>query len=106
MALLPLHEALQSSILYRAGLWLILAVAVLGWAWRARTTPSGAFAVSIAAAGIFYVMTFGLIGVASDLRYAHWGVLAGLAGLMPALLARREQQANQKQKGSSAPAFP
>jgi hypothetical protein len=93
MALLPLHDALKSTLLYRAGFWLLLSVAIVGWAWPARRTPSGAFAISIAAAGIFYVMTFGLLGVATDFRYAHWAVVASLAGLVPALLARREQRA-------------
>ena len=90
LALLRLHDALKSTILYRTGLWLLLAAAIVAWAWRARRTASGAFAVSIAAAGIFYVMSFGLIGVATDFRYAHWGVVAALAGLVPALVARRD----------------
>jgi hypothetical protein len=93
MEVLPLHDALKSTIFYRAGFWLILSFAIVGWAWPARRTPSGAFAISIAAAGIFYVMTFGVLGVATDFRYAHWGVVAALAGLVPALLARREQRA-------------
>ena len=66
-------------------------------------TPSGAFAISIAAAGIFYVMTFGLIGVATDFRYAHWGVLANLAGLVPALLARAEQRARANLSAPPSP---
>jgi hypothetical protein len=92
LALLPLHDALKSTILYRAGLWLLLSVAIVGWAWPARRTASGAFAISIAAAGILYIMTFGLLGVATDFRYDHWGVVASLAGLVPALLARRERR--------------
>jgi hypothetical protein len=103
MALLPLHDALKSTILYRTGLWLLLSVAIVGWAWPARRTPSGAFAISIAAAGIFYVMTFGLIGVATDFRYAHWGVVAALAGIVPALLARREQRAGQDLNAPPSP---
>jgi hypothetical protein len=90
MGLLPLHEALKSSVLFRIGPWLLLSVAIVGWAWPARRAPSGAFAISIAGAGIFYVMTFGVLGVATDFRYAHWAVVASLAGLVPALLARRE----------------
>jgi hypothetical protein len=89
-ALLPLHDALKSTILFRAGSWLILAAAIVAWAWPARRTPSGAFAISIAAAGVFYVMTFGLLGAATDFRYAHWAVVADLAGIVPALLARRD----------------
>ena len=95
MALLPLHDALKSTMLYRVGFWLLLAAAIVGWAWPARRAPGGAFAVSITAAGIFYVMTFGLIGVATDFRYAHWAVVAVLAALVPALLAGRERRAGR-----------
>jgi hypothetical protein len=91
LALLPLHDALKSTLLYRVGLWLLLGVAIVGWAWPSRRTPSGAFAISCAAAGIFYVMTFGLLAVATDFRYAHWAVVADLAALVPALLAGRER---------------
>jgi hypothetical protein len=101
LALLPLHDALKATILYRAGFWLLLGLAVVGWAWRARHTESGAFAISIAAAGIFYLLTFGLLGVATDFRYAHWGVVASLAGLVPALLARREQRDRERANAPS-----
>jgi hypothetical protein len=100
LALLPLHDALKATILYRAGLWLLLGVAVAGWAWPARRTPSGAFAISVVGAGVFYLLTFGLLGVATDFRYAHWGVVASLAGLVPALLARRERR---DRNGPNAP---
>jgi hypothetical protein len=93
MGLLPLHDALKSTLLYRVGCWMLLSLAIIGWAWPARRTPSGAFAISIAAAGIFYVMTFGVLGVATDFRYAHWAVVAALGGFVPALIARREQRA-------------
>ena len=103
LALLPLHEALKSTILYRAGSWLLLGVAIVGGAWPARRTPSGAFAISLAAAGIFYVMTFGLLGVATDFRYAHWGVVADLAALVPALLAGPERRSARALSGSPSP---
>jgi hypothetical protein len=93
MGLLPLHDALKPTLLFRVGSWLILSVAIIGWAWPARRTPSGAFAISIAATGVFYVMTFGVLGVATDFRYAHWAVVAALSGFVPALIARREQHA-------------
>ena len=101
-ALLPLHDALKSTILYRVGLWLLLGVAIVGWAWPARRAPSGAFAISSAAAGIFYVMSFGLLAVATDLRYAHWGVVADLAALVPALLAGRERRSDKALSVSSS----
>jgi hypothetical protein len=103
LALLPLHEALKSTILFRAGFWLILSAAIVGFAWPARRTPSGAFAVSIAAAGIVYVLTFGLLGVATDFRYAHWGVVAGLAAFVPALVARRELRAGRSLSAPDSP---
>jgi hypothetical protein len=92
MALMPLQEALKSTLLYRTGLWLLLAVAEVAWAWRARRTPSGAFAIGVAGAGILYLMSFSLLGVATDFRYAHWGVVAALAAFVPALLARGEMR--------------
>ncbi|HEY2228024.1 MAG TPA: hypothetical protein VGI22_09860 [Xanthobacteraceae bacterium] len=93
MALMPLHDALKSTLLYRTGLWLLLAVAEVGWAWRARRTRSGAFAIGVAGAGILYIMSFSVLGVATDFRYAYWGVVATLAALVPALLARRDMRA-------------
>jgi hypothetical protein len=88
-ALVALHDALKSTVLFRPGFWLLFAAAVGASAWRARMTPSGAFAVSVAASGMIYVLSFAVLGVASDFRYAYWCVLAALAGLVPALLARR-----------------
>jgi hypothetical protein len=59
-------------------------------AWRGRASPPGTFAISVAASGIVYILSFGVFGVAAEFRYAYWCVLASLAGLIPALLARRD----------------
>jgi hypothetical protein len=88
--LVALHDALQPTILFRPGLWLVLAVAVGAFSWRARGTPAGAFAVAVTASAIVYVMTFFVVGVAADFRYAYWCVLATLAGAVAAVLARRD----------------
>ncbi len=85
--IVALHDALKSTILFRAGAWFVFAAAVCALAWRGRLTSSGAFAVSITSSGIVYLLSFGIFGVAADFRYAYWCVLAGLAGLVPALLA-------------------
>ena len=103
MALMPLYDALKSTILFRAGLWLILGIAVIGWAWRARATPDGTFAISIAASGLVYLLTFGVLGVATDFRYAYWGVLASLAGLVPALLAGQDASAGRNFRAQARP---
>jgi hypothetical protein len=87
--LLALHDALQPGLLFRPGLWLLLAAAVLGLTWRARATPAGAFAVGVTASAVVYVLTFFAVGVAADFRYAYWCVLATLAGAVAAVMARR-----------------
>jgi hypothetical protein len=99
MRIVALHDALKSTILFRAGAWLAFAAAVCAVAWRGRLTSSGAFAVGVTSSGIAYLLSFGVFGVAADFRYAYWCVLAGLAGLVPALLghlndARRSARAD------------
>jgi hypothetical protein len=86
---LKVHEVLQPTPLFRVGTWLVLAIAVLGFAWRARATPAGAFAIGVTASGIVYVMTFFAVGVAADFRYAYWCVLASLVGGIAAALASK-----------------
>jgi hypothetical protein len=92
LAIVALHDVLRSSALFRVGTWLAFATAVGVLAWRGRATPPGAFAISVAASGIAYILSFGVFGVAADFRYAYWCVLASLAGLIPALVARGNQQ--------------
>jgi hypothetical protein len=92
VTLMALYDALKRTVLFRPGVWLIFAAAVGALAWRGRATPPGAFAVSVAASGIIYILSFGVFGVAADFRYAYWCVLASLAGLIPALLAWRKQR--------------
>ncbi len=89
--LVALHDGLQPTILFRPGLWLVLAMATGAFAWRARATPAGAFAVGVTSSAFVYVMTFFAVGVAADFRYAYWCVLATLAGAVAACLARYER---------------
>jgi hypothetical protein len=93
MALVRIHDTLKSTLIYRAGVWLVLAGAIGLIAWPARATASGAFAVGVSASAVFYVLSYGVFAVAVDFRYAYWAVLASLAGLVPALIARREASA-------------
>jgi hypothetical protein len=94
-ALVAVHDAIQPSLLFRPGLWLLGAAVVLAFAWRERTRPAGAFAIAVSASAIVYVLTFFLVGVASDFRYAYWSVLATLAGAVAAALARMEGSAER-----------
>jgi len=80
MALKAVNDALAPTPLFRAGSWLLLDIAVCAFAWRRRDTPAGAFALGICGSAIVYMMTFFVVGVATDFRYAYWAVLAGLGG--------------------------
>ncbi len=100
--LVALHEELQPTLLFRPLLWLILAVAVGACAWRTRSTPAGAFAVGVTTCAVVYVMTFFVLGVAADFRYAYWCVLATLAGTVAAVLARYEQIATPAPAGQDS----
>ena len=87
---LRLHDALAESTLFRPGLWLLLAVATCAASWRRRDTRAGAFAIGVTSCAAVYVMTFFVLGVAADFRYAYWCVLATLAGAVAAMISRRE----------------
>jgi hypothetical protein len=95
--LVALHDRLQPTLLFRPGLWLVLAAMVGAWAWPARSIPAGAFAIGVSASAIAYVMSFFVLGVAADFRYAYWCVLAVLAGAIAAMLAHydRGERASQ-----------
>ena len=82
MALKTLHDALKPTPLFRAGSWLLICIAVCAFAWRARNTPSGAFAIGVCGSAAVYTLTFFAVGVASDFRYGYWAVLAGITGVI------------------------
>jgi hypothetical protein len=81
-ALRKVHDALKSTLLFRAGPWLLLNAVICAFAWYRRDKPAGAFALGVCGSALAYVMTFLAVGVAGDFRYAYWTVLAGLAGLV------------------------
>jgi hypothetical protein len=62
------------------GTWLVVCIAVCGFAWPRRDTPAGTFALGICGSAAVYVLTFFVVGVASDFRYGYWAVLAGISG--------------------------
>src|SRR5262249_4564351 len=99
--ILALHAVLQPTILFRPGLWLVLALAVGGFAWPMRATPAGAFAVGVTASAVVYLLTLFPVGVATDFRYAYWCVLATLAGAVAAVLAHLKSA--QREMTTSAP---
>jgi hypothetical protein len=92
LALVRLHNMLKPTPLFRAGSWLLVCVAVCGFAWRRRETPEGAFALGVCGSAAIYVLSFFAVGVASDFRYGYWAVLAGTAGGVVAALGRCKPQ--------------
>jgi hypothetical protein len=88
-SVLALHDAVKSSVLFRIGFWLILAIVTFAFAWPARATAAGAFAIGVTASAIVYVMTFFAVGVAAEFRYGYWCVLATVAGAVTAFIAQR-----------------
>jgi hypothetical protein len=87
-ALLSLHDRLKPTPLFRVGPWLLVCIAVCGFAWRRRETPEGAFALGVCGSATVYVLTFFAVGVASDFRYGYWAVLAGIVGSVIVALRR------------------
>jgi hypothetical protein len=80
MALKALNDALNETLLFRAGTWLLLNLALCLLVWRRRQTPGGAFVLGVCGSGAVYLLSFLAVGVSTDLRYAYFAVLAGLAG--------------------------
>jgi hypothetical protein len=84
VALVSTVDVLEPTPLFRPGLWLLLCVAVCVAAWRRRDTPTGAYALAACGSAVLYILTFWLVGLSSDFRYAYWAVLAGLTGAIAA----------------------
>jgi hypothetical protein len=87
VALVWLHDRLKPTPLFSVGAWLLVCVIACGFAWRRRQTPEGAFTLGVCGSAILYVLTFAVVGVASDFRYGYWAVLAGMTGGVVAALA-------------------
>jgi hypothetical protein len=81
---LRLYEALQPTLLFRPGFWLLLAFVIGALPWRRKATPAGAFAVAVSACAAVYVLSFFVVGVGADFRYAYWCVLGTLAAAVAA----------------------
>jgi hypothetical protein len=88
VALVTIHDMLKPTPLFRAGSWLLVCIAVCGFAWRHRNSPAGVFALGVCGSAVVYVLTFFAVGVASDFRYAYWAVLAAIGGAT-ALMCQR-----------------
>jgi hypothetical protein len=91
-ALVWLNDSLKPTPLFRTGSWLLVCIVVCGFAWRRRDSPEGAFALGVCGSAAVYVLSFFVVGVASDFRYGYWAVLAGIAGSAVVALGRPKPQ--------------
>jgi hypothetical protein len=89
--LLRLHDALQRTLLFRPGSWILLALVPCLLSWRRRDRPAGAFGLATASCAVLYVLSFAVLGVAADFRYAYWGLLGTLAALVGVAIASCER---------------
>ena len=79
-AMVSAHDMLKPTPFLRAGFWLLVCIVVCGVSWRRSAPREAAFALGVCGSATVYVLSFSALGVASDLRYAYWAVLASIAG--------------------------
>jgi hypothetical protein len=91
MAVKGVHDTLLPTPMFRAGVWLLLNLVGFVYALTRRGTSEGAFAIGVCGSAAVYMLTFLVVGVASDFRYAYWPVLAALTALPVVLLAPRSR---------------
>jgi hypothetical protein len=87
-----LHDALQRTLLFRPGLWLVLAAVICALTLRWRHKPAGACALAVTSCAVLYVLSYTVLGVAADFRYAYWCVLAALSGLVALAMAASDSR--------------
>ncbi|MGB8527159.1 MAG: hypothetical protein WCD75_10015 [Rhodoplanes sp.] len=105
VALVAVSDVLKPTPLFRVALWLLLCGAICILAWRRRETPAGAFALAVAGSAVVYVLTYALVGVAADFRYAYWAVPAALtagAAVIAGWIAPRARAVIPEAEQSSA----
>jgi hypothetical protein len=84
-AFVSVHDGLKSTPLFRAGSWLLACIALCCLGWRRAGSREGAFVLGVCGSATIYVMSFFVVGVASDFRYGYWAVLAAIAGAVVAM---------------------
>ena len=93
-------NAMWQSPLGAGALWLaVLAAEVIAAAWtlwRDGFRPLAWLALSVSAAGLAYLASFALVGIADQMRYLHPVIFLALVALPPALagLAREREEAS------------
>jgi hypothetical protein len=79
-ALVSIHDVLKATPVFRVGSWLLACIALCWFGWRRSDTSDGTLMLAVCGSAAVYVLSFLLIGVASDFRYGYWAVLAAIVG--------------------------
>jgi len=79
-ALVSAHDVLKPTPFLRAGFWLLACIVVCCLSWRRSGSREAAFALGVCGSATMYVLSFYVMGVASDFRYGYLAVLAAIAG--------------------------
>lgn len=85
------NDALEGTPLLLVGPWLLACLIVCALAWRRRFTPVGTFVVAVTGSGAVYTLTYLMVGVAPDFRFAYWTVIAAIAGAATLITFPRAQ---------------
>lgn len=92
-----LCERLGRSPLFRPYVWLLLDLAAAAMAMAAQPEPQRAAAAALSLSGALYLLTYAVVGVGSDFRYAYWSIVAALLA-WTALAAARWSQPRMAQR--------
>jgi hypothetical protein len=96
VALVSLHGMLKPTPLFRVGTWLLACMALCCLGWRRAGSCQGAFLFGVCGSATIYVMSFLIVGVASDFRYGYWALLATFVGAVVAMAGRSQQAATAR----------
>jgi hypothetical protein len=75
-------NALAASPLFRPYFWLILSLVLCALGYCATPSPSVAIARALSLSGALYLLTYAVVGVGSDFRYAYWTIVSVLLAAM------------------------
>lgn len=93
-AYVTLCEKLAQTPFFRPWFWLLLSSAVFGLSLRRADGGARRFASALSASAIVYLLTYVVVGVASDFRYAYWSVCAVVAALAALICTQRPTKRN------------
>lgn len=56
--------------------WLVFAVSLIAMTWSSLETPGGRAARALVCSAVIYSLGYAIVGVASDIRYYYWPIMA------------------------------